>query len=171
MDELAEIIVTPSSSSDYPLTNPDNMKGIAAKSVKNVTAYDRAYNVTDDFKTINGTTYSNHCGPTTGTNVLKYWFGRDTTKYSKLYDNNLWKSAFVELYGSMKTGTNGTTYLSDYTSAIKKYFTDRGLSCSTSTALQIIIFLKRDRCRQTGLHFEQGMSLWRPLCAGIGISI
>jgi hypothetical protein len=133
-DELAgDNSNPPSSSSDYPLTNPDNYEsGYASKSVKNVTAYDRAYNVTDDFKTINGTTYSNHCGPTTGTNVLKYWFGRDTTKYSKLYDNNLWKSAFVELYGSMKTGTNGTTYLSDYTSAIKKYFTDRGLSCSTS---------------------------------------
>lgn len=121
----------PTTADEYPLTDPDSYEsGYTSKTTKNITSYYRTYYTTTDFEEIDGTTYTNHCGPTTGTNLMLYWYNRDTTKYSSLRPTGGWTDTFIELYDAMETGINGTTYLPDYAYSTWRYFEDRNLDCS-----------------------------------------
>jgi hypothetical protein len=111
---------------DY-ITDPyDHENGYDSVNLSNVPSYYITYSTTSDFSG-----YSNHCGPTAGTNVMRYWYNRDDSTYSGLYLNNSWDDVFVQLYTDMKVATNDTTYSNDFEQAIKDFFDDNASGYSS----------------------------------------
>lgn len=100
------------------ITNPsDHESGYEYIAYKDITGYNQVYKTTSDFRG-----YTNHCGPTAGTNLMIYWYNRDSNKFGRLYKNNNWNDVFYELYVNMRTAQYNTTYDTDFDNAIYDYF-------------------------------------------------
>jgi hypothetical protein len=113
-------------------TNPGSYEsGWTSCASTQVVYYGSCNNLTSDFSSLRTPPYVNHCTPTAGTNILKYWYTKNFTGYANLYDSNQWKTAFVTLYNGMLTTDNGT-YIYNAMPAIQNYFTSKGYACSTS---------------------------------------
>lgn len=89
-----------------------------------VTNGDRYYCIMDDFLA------GKVCSPTAATNLCKYWYLRDTTKYINLFKNSSWDSVFWSFYEYMNTDVNSGTFHSEFVDAYTMYFNEVGLSCS-----------------------------------------
>lgn len=112
------------------ITNPDIYESqYYSKTSKDVPNYDIIYFLTSDFSG-----YSNHCSPTAGTNLLKYWYLRNNTKYNRLLISNDWVASFKKLYGYFKTTSLGT-YDANLANGYYQYFRDCGIGLSKSQLL------------------------------------
>ncbi len=109
------------------------------------------YNVMDDFS--NG----NVCSPTAATNLCKYWYLRDPSKYGDLFLNCSWNDVFWEMHNNMETDEEGTDY-HKIADAYRLYFYDRGLSCSaylyygTNNGIHVAEELDNNRPCHLSLH-------------------
>ncbi len=81
------------------------------------------YNVMDDFSS------GKVCYPTTATNLCKYWYLRNPSKYGDLFLNCSWNDVFWEMFELMETDKEVGTYDSYVEDAYRLYFYDRGLGC------------------------------------------
>ena len=81
------------------------------------------YNVMTDFSS------GGVCVPTAATNLCKYWYLRDPSKYGDLFLNCSWNDVFWEMYNNMETYARGTKD-ANVGDGYRLFFYDRGLSCS-----------------------------------------
>ena len=109
------------------------------------------YNVMDDFSS------GKVCYPTTATNLCKYWYLRNPSKYGDLFLNCSWNDVFWEMYNNMETDEEGTDY-HKIADAYRLYFYDRGLSCSaylcygTNNGIHVAEELDNNRPCHLSLH-------------------
>lgn len=91
-----------------------------------VNSYNNWYFSTSDFQG-----YDGHCAPTAATNLIRYWFLRNTSKYAPLISNWQWWQIFGNMYIYMKTndGCSGT-YPTNIHSGLKRYIRTMGLDDS-----------------------------------------
>lgn len=84
-----------------------------------------SYKITSNFSG-----YHDHCTPTAATNIMFYWYSRNSSTYSSLRKNNSWTSTFAELYSLLKTnqGADNGTYPSNYVNGYSTYFSNAGFS-------------------------------------------
>ena len=82
------------------------------------------YNVMNDFS------YGDQvCAPTAATNLCKYWYLRDPSKYGDLFLNCSWNDVFWEMFNLMETDKQVGTPEGNIEDAYRFYFYDRGLGC------------------------------------------
>ena len=89
-----------------------------------VKSYNNWYFSTSDFQG-----YSGHCTPTAATNLIRYWFLRNTNKYAPLIRDWQWWQIFGNMYIYMKTNDNGTYEVNCY-NGLKQYLRVMGLDDS-----------------------------------------
>jgi hypothetical protein len=87
------------------------------------------YKTTSDFSNINGTTYSNHCAPTTGYN-LTYFYSYNLSNGSNLISSA--NDCFSEYFKLMGTTNDNGTPNSKVASAYQTYFSNHGHACTAS---------------------------------------
>jgi len=106
------------------ITNPNNYEsGYENSKYYMVDGGFRYYNIMDDF------TDGPVCYPTAATNLCKYWYLRDPSKYGDLFLNCSWNDVFWEMYNYMETNKVDGTYDYNVADAYRLFFYDRGLSC------------------------------------------
>lgn len=123
-----------------------------------ITKGDTYYNIMDDFSS------GNVCSPTAATNLCKYWYVRDTTKYINLFKDASWDSVFWSFYEYMDTDVNSGTSHDEFVDAYTMYFNEVGLSCSayhstwTNNGEFVVGELRNDRpCHLSLLgHYKYG---------------
>lgn len=114
---------TPPDNSTTFITDPSKYEsGYSSSSSKDVTGYNILYLTTSDLGD------GNNCGPTASVNLCEYWSIRNSAKYGKLIDNNLY-TTFCSLEGYTPTGG---VYDSKIPSAFVTYFKNKGLTCTSS---------------------------------------
>lgn len=93
-------------------------------------------------KSINSWTVTNHCAPTAGTNIIKYW--SKCRGVNKLYHNSDWW-IFSSLCVHMKTNEHNATYKHDIYNGLYQYGTNIGVK---PTGADQIFGHNYSQCRQ-----------------------
>lgn len=125
----------------YKLLNSKDAK-IVTNSVNKVTNGYRAgrsvsvdvtsYNL--NYQTMNSYLgYQNHCAPLAGTNLMIYWYRRNSYEYAELKIPNdpNWRVTFERLYRGMGTVSNGTNFGDNVPRGLKSYVEGVGLLAET----------------------------------------
>lgn len=115
----------PSSGNNY-ITNPDNYEsGYVNKVSANVSGYNKVYKTTSSFSG-----YSNHCAPTAATNIMLYWYKKNSLTYGSLRKNgdSTWNDTFVEYHRLMGTTSTNGTLNNKLKSAYITYLSNAGFS-------------------------------------------
>ncbi len=106
------------------ITNPNSYESqYYSKTVKNVPNYNITY-----FSTSNFSGYKDHCSPTAATNLAKYWYVRNNSKYNKLLVAGSWANSFKKFYNYFGTTPGIGTYNSKLGNGFYMYFRDCGIS-------------------------------------------
>lgn len=136
----------PDSEGEDFITNPNNYEsGYQDSKYYMVDGGFLYYNVMDDFSD------GGVCYPTAATNLCKYWYLRDPSKYGNLFLNCSWNDVFWEMFELMETDKKHGTYDRNVEDSYKLYFYDRGLSCraycyyGTNNGLYIVDELDNNR--------------------------
>lgn len=136
----------PPDSGNSFITSPNNYEsGYTSSRYYIIDNGHRYYNVMTDFSS------GGVCAPTAATNLCKYWYLRDPSKYSPLFENLSWSDTFWHIFDCM--GTSTITGTSDYKVAdgYRLFFYERGLSCNaylcygTNNGLDIVDELNNNR--------------------------
>lgn len=79
--------------------------------------------------------YSNHCAPTVATNIMYYWYNRNSSTYSALRkdSDNTWLATFKNYHSLMETTATNGTYNSKLQNAYSTYLKNAGFNNSTVT--------------------------------------
>ncbi len=112
----------PPGSGNNPITDPTLYEnGYLSITQNNVTGYNRTY------KTYFSFTGTSICSPVAATNMMLYWYMRDSNVYASLRRNNdsTWSSTFSRFYQLMETQSNGTNRLK-IAPAYRKYLREAG---------------------------------------------
>lgn len=119
-------------SSGGAITNPGAYEsGYDSLYSDNVPYYYRAYNSMGKFSS-RFPSLSNHCGPTVASNIMLYWYYRDSSKYNALYDGNQWYDSFMdELHPDIYCPTHDTNHINDLETGIESYFNRRNIGVNT----------------------------------------
>ncbi|MCI8956117.1 MAG: hypothetical protein HFG29_03885 [Eubacterium sp.] len=97
------------------------------------------------------------CAPTAATNLLFYWYSRNTKKYKSLLDTS-WTNTFNLMSKYMKTSEKSGTKDKNIADAYKKYISHHGFSVSakfhsgTSEGKKIVSVINEGRPCQLILH-------------------
>ncbi|MCI8426948.1 MAG: hypothetical protein HFJ03_05325 [Lachnospira sp.] len=83
------------------------------------------YNVMTDFSS------GGVCAPTAATNLCKYWYLRDPSKYSDLFLNCSWDDVFWEMFELMETDKKEGTLHVNVPNAYETYFNRVRLNCKS----------------------------------------
>lgn len=114
----------PPDSGDEFITNPGSYEnGYSDSRSYSVDRAYRPYNIMDSF------CEGEVCSPTAATNLCKYWYYRDSNRYSELYKNNSWQDVFNAFFDYMETTIDGGTSKYNMADAYMLYFEERGLYC------------------------------------------
>ncbi len=106
-----------------------------SRNQKFVSGYNKpAYFLMTNFTTVFGQNKSskirNHCAPTAATNLLKYWYERNTAKYAPL-KNKKWENTFKKLYNYMGTNNSIGTLNKNIASGYISFLREVGVSFKT----------------------------------------
>lgn len=138
----------PDSGEDF-ITNPSNYEsGYDSVNHFIITNGARYYNTMTDFADSNAKV----CAPTAATNLCKYWYLRDTSRFVNLFKDCSWDSVFDSFVDYMETSYYETG-TSDYNvaDAYRLFFDEVGLSCQawfssgTNNGRYIVNELDNDR--------------------------
>lgn len=135
-DEEWENLSTGAASGKSEVKNPNQYESsYYSKNQKFVSGYNKpTYFLMTKFTTVFGENSSsqikNHCVPTTATNLLKYWYERNKTKYAPL-KNKKWENTFKKLYKYMATNNKIGTYNKNIVSGYISFLKEVGVSFKT----------------------------------------
>ena len=109
------------------ITNPKKyIKDVEYSRSDNVPGYKQTYKKTSEFNA------RNHCSPTAATNMMLYWYHRNTNKYGKLLESGSWTVVFNKMHNYMKTTNKDGTSIPDIAPAYRRYFKEKGVLCDVS---------------------------------------
>lgn len=107
----------PDNSGDGFITNPGKYEsGYDSSSSKNVKGYNITYKIMSELQS------GGVCAPTAATNIMLYWYKRDSKKYKKLYYKSNWKTTFTKLRDYMKCKSKGGTLDKNVATGYSKFF-------------------------------------------------
>lgn len=114
----------PNGSGDGFITSPGSYEsGYDTYKSKNVKNYNITYKVMSQFSS------GGVCAPTAATNLLFYWYSRDTKKYKSLLDTS-WSNTFKLMSKYMNTSDKNGTKDANVADGYKKYISHHGFSVS-----------------------------------------
>lgn len=114
----------PDNSGDGFITAPgDYESGYDTYKSKNIKNYNITYKIMSQFSS------GGVCAPTAATNLLFYWYNRDTKKYKSLLDTS-WSNTFKLMSKYMKTSKTNGTKDANVADGYKKYISHHGFNVS-----------------------------------------
>lgn len=107
------------------ITRPDDYESsYQSKSEETISSYNLTYKQMSNFASCN------HCAPTAATNIMYYWYNRNSYTYGNLRRDNdsTWNATFSRLHSLMGTNDTSWTPNANLKEAYKTYYEDAGFS-------------------------------------------
>ncbi|MCR4841421.1 MAG: hypothetical protein K5848_07780 [Lachnospiraceae bacterium] len=116
----------PESGSNNFITDPYSYEyGYQGKTIYDVSGYNITYRTDSYFSG-----YPNHCAPIAATNLMKYWYTRNTSLYYSLrkYADSTWAATFLDYSSLMSTSSTTGTLNTNLVPAYTQYFSNAGVT-------------------------------------------